>query len=96
MSLSELDKQFKTEVPLKVRLYYVNVYYDMARQAFKKQYLDYRAKVEELVSKYSVWANVSAALSSRLSKVQKRRHVMEVMEQEEPFFQTHIKNTDLV
>ena len=35
-------------MPLKVRLYYVNQYYDMARQAYKKQFTDHCVKVQKL------------------------------------------------
>ena len=48
MSINELfDKIHDTAVPLKVRLFYVNQYYDMARQAYKKQYNEYSRKVAE-------------------------------------------------
>jgi len=34
-------------VPLKVRLFYVNLYYDMARQSYKKQYVEFSDKVKK-------------------------------------------------
>ena len=41
-------------MPLKVRLFYVNQYYDMARQAYKKQYADYKDKIEAFHKKYTM------------------------------------------
>ena len=35
-------------MPLAVRLFYVNQYYDMARQAYKKQYNEYNRKLAQL------------------------------------------------
>ena len=34
-------------MPLYVRLYYINEYYNIAKQAYKKQYLDYRDEVRK-------------------------------------------------
>lgn len=45
MSINELFKIQNTAVPLPVRLFYVNQYYDMARQAYMKQYREYSQRL---------------------------------------------------
>ena len=47
MDVREVMKIQKTMIPLGVRLFYINEYYNMARQAYKKQYLDYRGDLEK-------------------------------------------------
>ena len=61
MDIRELQKIQKTMIPLGVRLFYLNEYYNMARQAYKKQYLDYRGELEK-------FAKLMALQSTRVDK----------------------------
>ena len=42
----------QTSVPLKVRLFYVNEYYDMARQAYQKQWRDFGKRMDKFQSRF--------------------------------------------
>ena len=80
----------KTTIPLQVRLFYMNEYYNIARQAFKKQYLDYFKNVEKFM-------NLLAKTSSSVD----RKHTMKVRRASSlgtgaPTFRTNFDEQDLL
>ena len=86
MDIRELMQLQKAMVPLGVRLAYINEYYSMARQAYKKQYLDYR---DELTR----FANLLSKMSTRVDK--KHMEKIRMGSEDAPVFKARFDEADL-
>ena len=94
MGVRELMKLQQTSVPLKVRLFYVNEYYDMARQAYHKQWRDFGKRMDKFQSRFQ--AQFAKQGEPFVQERSIREQVRKELAHEEPMFQSVIQNTDLV
>ena len=97
MTGKELMKmQTNNSVPLKVRQFYIDQYYNMAKQAYKQQYKEYKKNVEEMKKTILKGSSRGNRDSEAARKAEIARVSLILVEEGKPVFQAMIDKTDLV
>ena len=91
MDVKKLMAFQKTTIPLQVRLFYINEYYNIARQVYKKQYLDYHKDLEKFMQ---LLAKSSASKLDQKHSLKVKR--TSTLEEGAPVFKTNFDEQDLL